>query len=205
MMKPKVLQQLLALMILLVGLLGGSTATTIITTSGDSTPPPLGIAPSLPVAVDGPDYSSQDSPGKQTQIVIIGGGDAGEAIAQAQAEASSSISVDTGPRWLTRAEVREIVCRPEFNWQCAEAVEIVFCEATVPDPSDPTVRKVFTHAIGKLGELGIWQLYLVAHPDITSTTAFNPRLATIEAYRIYTEAGGWGPWLHCSGAKGGLK
>jgi hypothetical protein len=45
-----------------------------------------------------------------------------------------------------------------------------------------------------LGSVGLWQIYLAAHPEFTGENLLDPQTNANDAYAIYAVAGGFHPW-----------
>jgi hypothetical protein len=85
------------------------------------------------------------------------------------------------------ASVEDIVCAPEYAWDCATALAITWCES----------RDVPT-ATSAGGHRGIWQLYdghawRFERRGWTWDDAYDQERATVIAYEIWLVAG-WTPW-----------
>jgi len=54
-----------------------------------------------------------------------------------------------------------------------------------------------THAHNTDGEdsRGLWQINVMAHPDLKAWNLFDPQVNAYWAYQIWKDAGNWGPWL----------
>lgn len=92
---------------------------------------------------------------------------------------------------LTADEITQLASNAGFQgWDLQTAVAVAFAESS----GNP-------NAVGDItlgGSIGLWQIYLKAHPEYTRDELFDPQTNANAAYAIYQAAGNqftpWSTW-----------